>query len=65
MPIKACPWQQGNDAKIQQGYGETMKFAAAAKRGQAVIATTSEQKNSTSGFSATQFGSTRPMGMAA
>nr|XP_021154577.1 RNA exonuclease 1 homolog isoform X2 [Columba livia] len=61
VPFKASPWQQGHDAKIQQGYWETVKSAAAAERGQAFIATTSEEKKSTSGFSSTQFGSVTPM----
>lgn len=61
VPFKASPWQQGHDAKIQQGYWETVKSAA--ERGQAFVATTFEEKKSTSGFSSTQFGSVRPMGM--
>ncbi|OPJ89220.1 hypothetical protein AV530_006974 [Patagioenas fasciata monilis] len=55
VPFKASPWQQGHDAKIQQRYWETVNSGA--ERGQAFIATTSEQEKSTS----TQFGGIRPM----
>ncbi|KAM6037090.1 uncharacterized protein LJ206_001747 isoform 2-T2 [Theristicus caerulescens] len=61
MPFKASPWQQGHDAEIQQAHWEAMEFAAAVQRGEAFIATTSEQETPMSGLSATQFQSIGPM----
>ncbi|XP_009579922.1 PREDICTED: RNA exonuclease 1 homolog, partial [Fulmarus glacialis] len=61
VPFKASSWQQGHDAEIQQANWEAMEFAAAVARGQAFIATTSEQKKTTYGLSATQFQSIAPM----
>ncbi|KAM6187509.1 RNA exonuclease 1 homolog [Sarcoramphus papa] len=61
VPFKASPWQQGRNAEIQQARWEAMEFAGAVKRRQAFIATTSEQKKTTSGLSATQFQSIGPV----
>ncbi|XP_009946496.1 PREDICTED: RNA exonuclease 1 homolog [Leptosomus discolor] len=59
--FKVCPWQQGYNAKIQQTRWEAMEVAAAVQKGQAFIATTSKEKKTMSGFSATRFQSTGPM----
>ncbi|KAM6227868.1 RNA exonuclease 1 homolog [Spheniscus humboldti] len=51
----------GHDAGIQQAQWAAMEFEAAVKKGQDFIATTSEEKKTTSGLSATQFQSHGPL----
>ncbi|XP_068279054.1 RNA exonuclease 1 homolog [Nyctibius grandis] len=60
VPFKASPWQQGHDAEIQQAHWKAVKFAAAVKREQAFIPTTSKQKKTTPGLSAAQLQSIGP-----